>query len=445
MEKGIQKLGEIKEADRAKKLQRDTLAKEKLLKEFTPGKGYKHLLEFAKDGILDYSDVEKRIVRYNSEIRDREITIKKGMLNKLIAAGYLEPLHCEAITPDNRRPHFETGLFRLTKKAVDFIDCLKLNDQAQEPVPKTKLMEKQATIKITKFDLDNIVQLSKDGVFTKEMLAASPRRATIEKRITTLAAAGLLVICDVTLLKFLKKRCTLKLTFKLILSRTCGKKCEVSTFERRSTMEIIKLDAAYKSIVNELKQKIRVSQQKAILSANKELISLYWNIGSTILDMQKKEGWGAKIIESLSRDLTSAFPELKGFSTRNLKYMRKFAESYPNFQFVQEALAQIPWYHNLTLVEKVSDLNERIWYINQTIENGWSRNVLVHHIESALYRRQVIESKTTNFSKTLPPLQSDFAQQVLKDPYIFDFLNIGREHMKEKSKKNLSNISRNFY
>jgi hypothetical protein len=196
-EKGIQKLGEIKEADRAKKLQRDTLAKEKLLKEFTPGKGYKHLLEFAKDGILDYSDVEKRLARYNNEIRDRETTIKKGMLNKLIAAGYLEPLDCEAITPDNRNPHFETGLFRLTKKAADFIDDLKLNDQAQEPVPETKPFKKQATVKITKFDLDNIVQLSKDGVFTKEMLAASPRRATIEKRITTLAAAGLLVICDV--------------------------------------------------------------------------------------------------------------------------------------------------------------------------------------------------------------------------------------------------------
>jgi predicted nuclease of restriction endonuclease-like (RecB) superfamily len=208
-------------------------------------------------------------------------------------------------------------------------------------------------------------------------------------------------------------------------------------------MEIIKLDAEYKSIVNELKQKIRISQQKAILSANKQLISLYWNIGSTILDMQKKEGWGAKIIESLSRDLTSAFPELKGFSTRNLKYMRKFAESYPDFQFVQEALAQIPWYHNLTLVEKVSDLNERIWYINQTIENGWSRNILVHHIESALYNRQVIESKTTNFSRTLPPLQSDFAQQVLKDPYIFDFLNIGTEaHEREIEKELVKHITK---
>lgn len=221
-EKGIQKLVEVKEAGKVKKLQKAKLEKEKALKEFTLGNGYKYLLKFAKDGILDYSDVEKRLARYNSEIRERETAIKKGMLNKLIVAGYLEPMDCEVIALDNRKSQYETGLFRLTKKAVDFIGSknvdvkeiapesaiidddkpsvfdgfLMLNNQAQDPVPETELMGKQLAVKITKFDLDNIVQPSKDGVFTKEMLAASSRKDSVEKRITTLSAIGLLVTCD---------------------------------------------------------------------------------------------------------------------------------------------------------------------------------------------------------------------------------------------------------
>lgn len=221
-EKGIQKLGEIKETDSIKKLQQAISLKVKAVKEFVPGKGYKHLLEFAKDGILDYSDVEKSLERYNSAIRERETAIKKGMLNKLIAAGYLVPLDSETKMPDNRKSYYETGLFKLTKKAIDFIegkkenndeiagksvigdddsldviiDAPELKELSKEPAAETEPLEKQATVKVTKFDLDNIVQPSKDGVFTKDMLALSPRRASIEKRITTLAAAGLLVACD---------------------------------------------------------------------------------------------------------------------------------------------------------------------------------------------------------------------------------------------------------
>ncbi|MCR4436822.1 MAG: hypothetical protein QHH06_14470 [Clostridiales bacterium] len=120
-EKGLQKLEEIREADRVRKNRRYKLEKEKVLKEFVPGKGYRHLLEFAKDGILDYSDVEKRLARYNSEIRERETNIKKAMLNKLVAAGYLDPLDGEAITLDNQKPQYETGLFRLTQKAIAFL------------------------------------------------------------------------------------------------------------------------------------------------------------------------------------------------------------------------------------------------------------------------------------------------------------------------------------
>lgn len=140
---------------------------------------------------------------------------------------------------------------------------------------------------------------------------------------------------------------------------------------------------------------------------------------------QQTDGWGAKVIERLSRDLRAAFPEMKGFSPRNLKYMRAFAEAYPDEQFVQQAAAQIPWFHNCVLLDKMTEPTVREWYIRQTIQNGWSRNVLVHQIESHLFERQ--GKAVTNFSQTLPPAQSELAQQVLKDPYNFDFLSLDKE------------------
>jgi predicted nuclease of restriction endonuclease-like (RecB) superfamily len=183
---------------------------------------------------------------------------------------------------------------------------------------------------------------------------------------------------------------------------------------------------SYVAILEELKTKIRKAQYKAVVSANKEMIFLYWDIGETILIQQERQGWGAKVIERLSQDLCKSFPGMKGLSSRNLKYMRQFAYLYPDRIIVQEVLAQLTWYHIITLMDKVKNEKERLWYASQIIQNGWSRNVLVHQIESSLYQRQKGTHKINNFKKTLPVPQSDLAQQTIKDPYIFDFLNISQ-------------------
>lgn len=187
---------------------------------------------------------------------------------------------------------------------------------------------------------------------------------------------------------------------------------------------------SYLKVLEELKLKINTAQHRAILSVNKELVLLYWDIGKTILKQEENQGWGAKIIDRLSKDLEKSFPNMKGFSLRNLKYMKKFASVYPNKTIVQQLAAQIPWFHNCVLLDKVKEKKERIWYIGKTIENNWSRNVLVHQIEKNLYKRQKNTNKLTNFKNTLPAFQSDLAQQTIKDPYIFDFLNI-TENIKE--------------
>ncbi len=184
---------------------------------------------------------------------------------------------------------------------------------------------------------------------------------------------------------------------------------------------------AYANILDDLKLKIQRARQKAVLSVNKELILLYWEIGKTILDQQKKQGWGAKVIGRLSKDLSQSFPDAKGFSSRNLKYMKKLAETYPDKAIVQQLVAQIPWGHNIRIMDCVGDPAERAWYIGQTIKNGWSRNVMVHQIESKLYHRQKSPHKVSNFSKTLPAPQSDLALQAMKDPYVFDFLAIASD------------------
>lgn len=181
----------------------------------------------------------------------------------------------------------------------------------------------------------------------------------------------------------------------------------------------------YVSLLDSLKDRVRAAQVRAAVSVNRELILLYWEIGRDILTRQEKLGWGAKVIDQLSGDLKQAFPEMKGFSARNLKYMRAFAEAWPDRPIVQEALAQIPWYHNLALLEKLKDRDQRRWYAGEIVEHGWSRNVLVAQIESGLYSRQ--GKAITNFERTLPAPQSDLAQQTLKDPYTFDFLSLSAE------------------
>ena len=192
-------------------------------------------------------------------------------------------------------------------------------------------------------------------------------------------------------------------------------------------------DPEYIQFLEDLKSRVATSRYRAALTVNKELILLYHYIGIAILKAQAAKGWGAKVIDELSKDLKAAFPEMKGFSPRNLKYMRKFAEHYPEIEFVQEVLAQLTWYHNIALFEKVADKQERLFYIKHAIEQGWSRNVMVSQIEKELHKRQ--GQAISNFKDKLPSPQSDLAHSTLKDPYIFDFLSIGDEaHEREVEK-----------
>jgi predicted nuclease of restriction endonuclease-like (RecB) superfamily len=157
------------------------------------------------------------------------------------------------------------------------------------------------------------------------------------------------------------------------------------TAERRPRGQLI--PERYERFLHQLKGRIRAAQLRTALSVNRELVVLYWTIGRDILVRQKKEGWGSKVIDRLSDDLTKAFPEMTGFRARNLKYMRAFAEAYPDKEFVQQVVAQLPWGHQVRILDSVKDKNQWKWYIREAAQNGWSRNVLVHQIESRLFQR----------------------------------------------------------
>jgi len=204
------------------------------------------------------------------------------------------------------------------------------------------------------------------------------------------------------------------------------------------------LDKNYALTLSELKDKVKKAQVKASLAVNTELIQLYWEIGKTISEQQTKDGWGTKTVERLSKDLRKEFPDMKGFSLSNLFYMRKFYQLYQDVAILQQPAGELPWWHNVILIEKVKDKNERFWYAQQTIENGWSRNVLVMQIESGLYKRQITTNKSTNFKNTLPSPQSDLAQQLMKDPYNFDFLTISKDAEEREIEKQLVHHIRNF-
>lgn len=201
------------------------------------------------------------------------------------------------------------------------------------------------------------------------------------------------------------------------------------------TLEWNKLPDGYAEWLGEIRTRIHAAQQRAAQAANLELISLYWNIGQTILTQQDRQGWGAKVIDRLSHDLRTLFPEMKGFSTRNLKYMRSFAEAWPDFEFVQQLLHQLPWGHHTILIDKLKLADERRWYAANALEHSWSRNVLVMQIESGLRERQ--GQALTNFDQCLPKPQSDLAREALKDPYLFDFLNLTSESQEREVEKAL--------
>ncbi len=176
----------------------------------------------------------------------------------------------------------------------------------------------------------------------------------------------------------------------------------------------------YTDFISSLKEQIATCRIRTLLNANSEMIKLYWHIGTAILEKQHKEGWGAKVIDRLSYDLKEAFPEMSGFSPRNLKYMRKFAEAWTDFELVQRTVALIPWRSNITLLDKLNDNVLRLWYAQKVLEFGMGKDMLVFQIESQLHKREGAE--LSNFERVLPPLTSDLTQQTFKDPYIFDFL-----------------------
>lgn len=176
----------------------------------------------------------------------------------------------------------------------------------------------------------------------------------------------------------------------------------------------------YHATLADLKQRIKNERLKITLSANASMLLLYWDIGQAILDRQQQQGWGAKVIDRLAHDLNLEFPDMNGLSPRNLLFMRSLAEAYSDHEIVKQLVSQIPWGHNIRILQKVKALDDRLWYIQKTIEHGWSRNILALQIDSRLHQRQ--GKAVNNFALALPPDDSDMAVQIFKDPYLFDFL-----------------------
>ena len=189
--------------------------------------------------------------------------------------------------------------------------------------------------------------------------------------------------------------------------------------------ELATIPSEYGEWFISLKHQIRAAQQRAALAVNHELVQLYWNIGRSILLNKTQHGWGAKVIKRISEDLRREFPEMKGFSARNLDYMCLFAASWTLAEITQAPLAQLPWYHLITLLSKLSTKSERLQYASLAVQHGWSRNVLVHHIELRTAER--IGCAQNNFDVTLAPLQSDLARESLKDPYKLEFLGLAAD------------------
>ena len=218
--------------------------------------------------------------------------------------------------------------------------------------------------------------------------------------------------------------------------------------DRRRALAKAGLPAGYAQFLSDLKGRIRSAQIKAALSVNRELIQLYWDIGRSIVERQRAEGWGAAVIDRLAKDLQKAFPELKGFSSTNLWRMRAFYRAYTEeVRILPQAVGEldgvslppvgkdIPWGHHALIIERVKDPAQRLWYLHHTLEHGRSRNVLALQIETSLYHRQ--GQAVTNFERTLPPPQSDLARETLKDPYVFDFLSLGDEAHERAVEKEL--------
>ncbi len=220
------------------------------------------------------------------------------------------------------------------------------------------------------------------------------------------------------------------------------------------------LPSGYKKLLSGLKDRIRKSQTHAVISANKELIMLYWEIGKAIVERQETEKWGNSVVESLAADLQRTFPSMSGFSTRNIWRMRMFfltwrkrgevvsvrtsskrklpqAVAELSALKLPQAVAVLPWGHNIVLIEKINSYPERLWYAKQAVIHGWSRTILLLHIENNLYKRK--GRAITNFKRTLPPIQSEIVQQTLKDPYVFDFLTLTQKTTEVEIEQSMMN------
>lgn len=203
----------------------------------------------------------------------------------------------------------------------------------------------------------------------------------------------------------------------------------------------------YAKFISSLKAKIRSSQIKATVAVNRELIKLYWEIGEEIVEKQEKEGWGTKVLERVARELQNEFPGIEGFSRTNLFRMKAFYSAYAKVpqlvgQLEQIPVFYIPWGHNVVLLESLKYMEERLWYASKAIEHGWSRSMLRVWIENNLYKRE--GKAITNFKTALPAPQSDLAQQSLKDPYVFDFLTLNKDHLENELEEGLVNHIQKF-
>ncbi len=212
----------------------------------------------------------------------------------------------------------------------------------------------------------------------------------------------------------------------------------------------------YRNWLKDIKQRIRQAQVKAAVQVNTALLTFYWELGADIVERQKTAKWGSGFLKQLSADLMAEFPDMKGFSKRNLEQIRRWYLFYsegllnygtscstfakqPASQLGQRAvdqLMEIPWWHNVVIVSKCKDITEALYYVSKTIEHNWSRNVLTHQIESGLYQRE--GKAVTNFTETLPAPQSDLAQQLIKDPYTFDFLTLTDDYNERELEKTLT-------
>ena len=208
-------------------------------------------------------------------------------------------------------------------------------------------------------------------------------------------------------------------------------------------------DKTYSTWLKELKQKVRLVQIKAAVKVNSELLRFYWELGLDIVDKQKNTKWGDGFLNQLSQDLSSTFPDMKGFSKRNLELIRKWYRFWSDSTLIAKQLAtqtesvhiipifQIPWWHNIVIITKIQNSDKALFYVNKTIQNNWSRSVLTHHIESDLFKRE--GKAVTNFEATLPAPQSDLAREILKDPYNFDFLTLTEKHNEKELENALVN------